>query len=228
MLAQACEIEEGEEEGLIIHPSLGPKSILARNGKVAGIDTIVCTSVREADGTFAPDYAEGPARTIEADTIVVAIGQKPEAAAFEELDKDPAETIRVDGFTLKTNIDGVFAGGDVVSGPSDVIGAIAAGKEAAISIERYLSGMGLKKGRSIKFRLLNGAPLVAASVNRVVDIADEQVAIAEAMRCFNCGTCGEALETGFQTACIGACPAHCIYFRDVWEITPKTGTYTLA
>jgi len=228
MLAQACEIEEAEEEGLIVHPSLGPKSILTKNGKVAGLDTIVCTSVREADGTFAPDYAEGPAPTIEADTIVVAIGQKPEAAAFKELDKDPAETIRVDGFTLKTNIDGVFAGGDVVSGPSDVIGAIAAGKEAAVSIERYLSGMDLKEGRSIKFRLLNGAPLEAALVNRVMDIPGEEVAIAEAMRCFNCGTCGEALQKGFQSACASACPAHCIYFRDVWEITPKTGTYTLA
>lgn len=228
MLAQACEIEEAEEEGLIIHPSLGPKQILTKNGKVAGLETIVCTSVREADGTFAPKYAESPTPTIEADTIVVAIGQKPEAAAFKEVDKDLAETITVDGFTLKTNIEGVFAGGDVVSGPSDVIGAIAAGKEAAISIERYLSGMDLKEGRSIKFRLLNGAPLEAASVKRVVDIPDEKAAIAEATRCLNCGTCGEALEKGFQTACVSACPAHCIYFRDVWEITPKMGTYTLA
>jgi len=228
MLAQAYEIEEAAKEGLIIHPSLGPKKILTKNGKVAGLETIICTSVREADGTFAPKYAEGPTPTIEADTIVVAIGQKPEAAAFKEVDKDLAETITVDGFTLKTSIEGVFAGGDVVSGPSDVIGAIAAGKEAAISIERYLSGTDLKEGRSIKFRLLNGAPLEAASVKRVVDIPDEEVAIAEATRCFNCGTCGEALEKGFQTACVGACPAHCIYFRDVWGITPKAGTYTLA
>jgi heterodisulfide reductase subunit A len=228
MLAQACEIEEAEEDGLTIHPSLGPKRILTKNGKVAGLDTVSCTSVREADGTFAPRFAEGPTPTIEADTIVVAIGQKPEAAAFGELDKDPTGTIRVDGFTLQTSIDGVFAGGDVVSGPSDVIGAIAAGKEAAVSIERYLSGRDLEEGRSIRFRLLNGAPLEAASVNRVMDIPDEEVAIAEAMRCFNCGTCGEALEEGFQTACVSACPAHCIYFRDVWEITSKTGTYTLA
>lgn len=228
MLAQAYEIEEAEKEGLIIHPSLSPNKILTKNGKVAGLETIICTSVREADGTFAPKYAEGPTPTIEADTIVVAIGQKPEAAAFKEVDKDLAETITVDGFTLKTSIEGVFAGGDVVSGPSDVIGAIAAGKEAAISIERYLTGTDLKEGRSIKFRLLNGAPLEAASVKRVVDIPDEKVAIAEATRCFNCGTCGEALEKGFQTACVSACPAHCIYFRDVWGVTPKTGTYTLA
>jgi heterodisulfide reductase subunit A len=228
MLAQACEIEEGEEEGVIIHPSLGPKRILTKNGKVAGLDTMICTSVREADGTFAPCFAEGPAPTIEADTIVVAIGQKPDAAAFEELDEDLAGTIRVDGFTLKTSMEGVFAGGDVVSGPSDVIGAIAAGKEAAISIDRYLSGVDLKEGRSIEFRLLSGAPLEMASVKRVVEIPNDKEAIAEAARCLNCGTCGEALEQGFQTACVSACPAHCIYFREVWGITPKTGTYTLA
>lgn len=227
MLAQAYEIEEAEKEGVIIHPSQGPREILTANGRVAGLETIICTSVREADGTFAPEYAEGPSPTIEADTIVVAIGQKPEAAAFKEVDKDLTESLRVDGFTLKTNIEGVFAGGDVVSGPSDVIGAIATGKEAAISIERYLSGTDLREGRSIKFRLLNGAPLETASVKRVVDIPDEQVAIGEATRCFNCGTCGEALQKGFQTACVSACPAHCIYFRDVWGITPKTGTYTL-
>jgi heterodisulfide reductase subunit A len=228
MLAQACEIEEAETEGLIIHPSLGPKRVLTKNGKVTGLETVVCTSVREADGTFAPKYAEGPAPTIEADTIVVAIGQKPEAAAFKELDKDLADTITVDGFTLRTNVEGVFAGGDVVSGPSDVIGAVAAGKKAAVSIDRYLSGMDLKEGRSIEFRLLNGAPLEAASVKRLVSVPDEKVAVAEAGRCLNCGTCGEALEKGFQTACVSACPAHCIYFRDVWETTPKTGTYTLA
>jgi len=228
MLAQACEIEESEKEGLSIHPSLGPKRIRVHNGKVAGLETVVCTSVREADGTFAPKYAEGPTPTIEADTIVVAIGQEPEAAAFKEVDKDLAETVRVDGFTLMTSIEGVFAGGDVVSGPSDIIGAIAAGKQAATSIERYLSGVDLKEGRSVNFRLLYGAPLEAASVEMVVDIRDDKAAILEATRCLNCGTCGEALENGFQTACVSTCPAHCIYFRDVWAITPKAGTYTLA
>jgi NADPH-dependent glutamate synthase beta subunit-like oxidoreductase len=227
MLAQACEIEEAEEEGLIIHPGLGPKKILTKNGKVAGLDTVLCTSVREIDGTFAPEYAEGPSPTVEADTVVVAIGQAPEAGAFKELDKDQGGTIRVDGFSLQTSVEGVFAGGDVVSGPSDIIGAIAAGKEAAVSIERHLSGKDLKEGRSVNFRLLNGAPLEAASINRVMDIADEEVAIAEATRCFNCGTCGEALDTGFQTACVSACPAHCIYFPDTWRITEKTGTFTL-
>jgi heterodisulfide reductase subunit A len=228
MLAQAYEIEEAEKEGLIIHPSLGPKGILTRDGKVTGLETIICTSVREADGTFAPEYCEGPAATVEADTIIVAIGQKPEEAAFQEVDKGLVDTIRVDSFALRTSIKGVFAGGDVVSGASDVIGAIAAGKEAAISIDRYLSGMDLKEGRSINFRLLNGAPLEKDSRKRIVAIPDEKVATAEANRCLNCGVCADALEKGLQTACVNACPSHCIYYRDVWEITPKAGPYTIA
>jgi len=228
MLAQAYEIEEAEKEGLIIHPSLGPKVILTKDGKVTGLETIICTSVREADGTFVPKYAEGPAPTVEADTIIVAIGQKPEETAFQEVDKGLAGTIRADSFALGTTIKGVFAGGDVVCGPSDVIGAIAAGKEAAISIDRYLSGMDLKEGRSIDFRLLNGAPLEGDSKKRVMDIPDEEVATAEANRCLNCGVCADALERGLQTACVNACPSHCIYYGDVWEITPKTGPYTIA
>ena len=227
MLAQAYEIEEAEKEGLIIHPSLGPKKILTKDGKVAGLETIICTSVREADGTFAPKFAEGPAPTIEADTIIVAIGQKPEEAVFKEVEKGPMEAIKVDGFALRTNIDGVFAGGDVVAGPSDVIGAIAAGKEAAVSIDRYLRGMDLKEGRSINFRLLNGASPEEDSKKRVVTIPDEKVAIVEAKRCLNCGVCVEALGRGLQPACVNACPGHCIYYRDIWEITPKTGTYSV-
>ena len=228
MLAQAYEIEEAEKEGLMIHPSLGPKVILNKDGKVTGLETIACTSVREADGTFAPEYCEGPAPTVEADTIIVAIGQKPEGAAFRDVDRGLADTIRVDSFALGTSIKGVFAGGDVVSGPSDVIGAIAAGKEAAVSIDRYLSGMDLNEGRSIDFRLLNGSPLEGDSKKRVVAIPDEKVATAEADRCLNCGVCADVLERGLQTACVNACPSHCIYYRDVWEITPKAGPYTIA
>ena len=227
MLAQDSEIEEAEKEGLIIHPSLGPKEILTKDGMVAGLETIICTSVREADGTFAPCYSEGPAPTIEADTVIVAIGQRPEEATFKEVGKGPVETIKVDGFTLKTNIEGVFAGGDVVSGPSDIIGAIAAGKEAAISMDRYLSGNNLKEGRSINFRLLNGAPLEGASNKRTVDIPSEEPAITEAKRCLNCGVCAAGLEIELQPACVNACPSYCLYYGDYYKTTPKTGTYSV-
>ncbi|GAI01865.1 unnamed protein product [marine sediment metagenome] len=147
MLAQDREIAEAEDEGLIIHPCLGPKQILTKEAKVVGLKTIICTSVRDASGRFAPRFAEGPAPTIEADTIIVATGQRPSEVIFKEIEKGPIQTIKVDPTTLHTNVEGVFAGGDVVSGPADVIAVITAGKQAAISIDRYLRGVDLKEGR---------------------------------------------------------------------------------
>ena len=224
MPAQDYEIHEAEKEGVVIHPWLGPKRFLVKDGKVTGFETMACTSVREEDGTFLPKYG-GSAATIEADMVIVAIGQAPDKEAFKEIDKERA--IKVDGFSFETSREGVFAGGDVVSGPSDIVGAIAAGKEAAISIDRYLRGVDVREDRIINFRLINGAPLEKTTKKGIVTTLDEKLAIAEARRCLNCGTCVEGLDNGKQPACVSACPAHALYYRDMWELTPKTGMYAL-
>jgi heterodisulfide reductase subunit A len=224
MPAQDYEIQEADKEGVVIHPSLGPKQFLVKDGKVAGFETIVCTSVREEDGTFLPKYG-GPAGTIEADTVIVAIGQAVDKEAFKEIDKDRA--IKVDGFSFATSKEGVFAGGDVVSGPSDIIGAIGSAKEAAISIDHYLRGVDTREDRIINFRLVNGAPLAKSTKQGVVATLDEQLAIAEARRCLNCGTCEAGLDVGKQPACASACPAHALYYYDMWEPTRKTGMLKL-
>jgi heterodisulfide reductase subunit A len=127
---------------------------------------------------------------------------------------------------MQTNIAGVFAGGDAVTGPRDVIGAIATGKEAAVSIDRYLRGVDLREGRTIAANVLHGV-IEAEGMSRVTAIADEKGAIGEAKRCLNCGVCVEALENGLQPACVNACPSHCIYYRDIWELTPKTVSFVL-
>lgn len=224
MPAQDYEIQEAEKEGVVIHPCLGPKQFLVKDGKVTGFETMVCTSVREEDGTFLPKYG-GSAATIEADTVIVAIGQAPDKEAFKEIDKE--RTIKVDGFSFETSREGVFAGGDVVSGPSDIVGAIAAGKEAAISINRYLSGADVREDRTINFRLVNGAPLEKSTKKGIVTTLDEKLAMDEARRCLNCGVCVEGLDNGMQPACASACPAHALYYHDMWELTPKTGMYAL-
>jgi NADPH-dependent glutamate synthase beta subunit-like oxidoreductase len=191
---------------------------LAKSGKVTGLETMVCTSVREEDGTFLPKYG-GSAGAIDADTVIVAIGQAVDKEAFKEIDKDRA--MKVDGFSFATNREGVFAGGDVVSGPSDIIGAVGAAKEAAISIDRYLRGVDTREDRIINFRLVNGAPLERNTRRGVVATLNEQLAIAEARRCLNCGTCEAGLDVGKQPACASACMAHAIYFHDMWPLTPK-------
>jgi len=224
MPAQDYEIQEADKEGVVIHPSLGPKQFLVKDGKVTGFETIVCTSVREEDGTFLPKYS-GSGSTIEADTVIVAIGQAVDKEAFKEIDKDRA--IKVDGFSFATSREGVFAGGDVVSGPSDIIGAVAAGKEAAISIDRYLNGVNVREDRIINFRLVNGAPLAKSTKQGVVATLDDNSAIDEARRCLNCGVCEAGIDNGKQPACVSACPAHAIYYHDMWELTPKKIMYEL-
>lgn len=224
MPAQDYEIHEAEKEGVVIHPSLGPKRFLVKDGKVTGFETMVCTSVREADGTFLPKYG-GSAATIEAATVIVAIGQAVDKEAFKEIDKE--RTVKVDGFSFETSKKGVFAGGDVVSGPSDIVGAVAAGKEAAISIDRYLNGADVREDRIINFRLVNGAPLEKSAKKGIVATLDEKLAIAEARRCVNCGVCEAGLDNGMQPACASACPAHALYYHDMWVLTTKTGMYKL-
>ena len=220
MPAQDYEIQEADREGVVIHPSLGPKQFLVKDGKVTGFETMVCTSVREEDGTFLPKYG-GSGGNIEADTVIIAIGQAVDKEDFKEIDKDRA--MKVDGFSFATSREGVFAGGDAVSGPSDIIGAIGAAKEAAISIDRYLRGLDTREDRIIDFRLVNGAPLTTSTKQGTVATFDEQLAIAEARRCLNCGACEAGLDIGKQPACVSACPAHALYYYDMWEATQKTG-----
>lgn len=224
MPAQDYEIQEADKEGVVIHPCLGPKQFLVKDGKVTGFETIVCTSVREEDGTFLPKYG-GSSATIEADTVIVAIGQAPDKEAFKEIDKDRA--VKVDGYSFATSMQGVFAGGDMVSGPSDIIGAVAAGKEAAISIDRYLNGVDVREDRIINFRLVNGAPLAQSTKQGAVATLDDNLAIAEARRCLNCGVCEAGIDNGKQPACVSACAAHAIYYHDMWELTPKKVMYEL-
>jgi heterodisulfide reductase subunit A len=231
MLAEDWEIEEAEEEGVIIHPCLGPRRVLSKDGKLTGIETITCTSVREEDGTFSPKYCEDPAPAIEGDTVIVAIGQKADVTAFGEIEKGAEGTIRADEVTLETNVSGVFAGGDVVSGPADVITAIAAGKEAALSIDRYLHGADLTEGRPAREKTVGEVSRERAITRtrsimpaldpreRVGSFAevmlglDEKAAIEEARYCVSCGVCMGKLDAGILPACAAACPSHCISFR---------------
>jgi heterodisulfide reductase subunit A len=233
MLAEASDIEDAEEEGLIIHPCLGTKRILSKGRKFTGIETVPCTSVREEDGTFAPKYAESPSQVMEGDTLIVAIGQKPEVTGFEEIERSSGGTISANEFSLETNIRGVFAGGDAVSGPLDVISAVAAGKDAAISIDRYLCGLDLLEGRPATARKVRQilAPRPAERMKPVMPLLkpqeraksfaevevgfDEKTAIEEAKNCYTCGVCRVKLDSGMKTACAATCSAHCIHFDTV-------------
>jgi len=150
MPANVWEIEQAFEEGIEILYSWGPKKILANNGKVSGIELVKCTSVFDDDGNFCP-YFDDSKTTVEADQIILAIGQASETAFCQDfcfLDDQMSlpvanGLIAINRVTQETALRGVFAGGDVANGPATVIEAIAAGRRAAISIDKYLGGNGM-------------------------------------------------------------------------------------
>ncbi len=204
MPAQDLEIEQAVEEGVIIHPCLGVNKILTEQGKIIGLETVNCVSVIDSEGRFAPEFSKDSAPTLPANTVILAIGQRPDEKDFAELDKETFGTVKADKTTLETNIPGVFAGGDVVSGPADVIGAVAAGKEAAISIELYLAGMDLKESRPAPLQRIEEVPKegVGKEAREAMPVLEpekrkestevelgfeEKMAIQESQRCLHCG-----------------------------------------
>lgn len=134
------EVEEAIREGVKIHLLVSPLRIVGKGGRVAGMD---CIRMRlgepDQTGRRKPIPIAGSNFKVEADTIVAAIGQRVNRKSLKELDTNQDGTVRVNPDTGQTSMKGLFAGGDVVTGPGWAIDAIAAGKKGAQSIHRYLS-----------------------------------------------------------------------------------------
>jgi formate dehydrogenase beta subunit len=143
MPAMEWEIEEAVEEGVVLNPSWGPKRILSDNGKVKGVELVCCTCVFDEQGCFDPSFDESVATSIDTDMVILAVGQASDLSLLEGSGiQVESGLIKADQDTLETDVQGIFAGGEVVSGPSSVIKAIQAGRGAAISIDGYLGGEG--------------------------------------------------------------------------------------
>ena len=141
MPASVAEIEEAEDENVIINCGWGPKEILTENGKVTGVVFKKCTSVADEDGRFAPVYDENDTMTVECKHVIFSVGQS--IVWGNLLDGTKVELGRgnsavADALTFQTAEPDIFVGGDVYTGPKFAIDAIAAGKEGAISIHRFV------------------------------------------------------------------------------------------
>ena len=137
------EIEEAIDEGVFIHHSLGVKKILSEQGNVAGIESLAVASVFNTEGKFSPTYIPESEGIFPADTIIMSVGQAPDLSFLppdSELERTRWETLVVDSNTLSTNIPGIFAGGDFVTGPTFIIESIAAGRRGAVAIDKFLRG----------------------------------------------------------------------------------------
>jgi heterodisulfide reductase subunit A len=223
MPAVATEVDEAEREGIHLHILTAPVKVLVKDGKVSGIQCIQMElGEPDASGRRRPMPIKGSEFEMDADNVIIAIGQAIDKTALpKELEYTAWGTLAVDQTTLQTSIEGVFAGGDLVSGPADVIAAVAAGKEAAISIDRYLRGVDLMAGRPTpitRVKEVSKKGVVPKARHHIptldlqkrkgfaeVELSfDEKTAIEEAKRCLNCGVCSECME------CVKVCQAGAI------------------
>jgi len=149
--ANAEEIAEAEYEGVKIIYLATPTRLLGENGKVKSMECVrMELGEYNASGRRRPIPVEGSEFSMDIDTVIAAIGQAPDLSFLSSdsgLEKTKGQTFVVDPVTMVTSRPGIFAGGDVVTGPATVIEAMAAGERAAISIHKYLRGENIAKDR---------------------------------------------------------------------------------
>lgn len=207
MPAAPDEIEQGEEEGLRIHPSHTFTRILSENGHITGVECLDVESFEfDEDGSAHINGIEGSEHILPADTAIFAIGQRPEIPPQFDLRTGRGNTIEVDSYTLDTSREGVFAAGDAVIGTSSVIEAIASGRKGAIAVDRYLGGSGMideelapdevpkallgrEENFAFQHRRENACLPAEERLNSFCEIIhglDEEAALEESKRCLQC------------------------------------------
>jgi heterodisulfide reductase subunit A-like polyferredoxin len=224
--ADPLEIEDAMEEGVHLHTLASPEKIIGDNAIVKGVECIK-NSLGKPDesGRRRPIPIEGSQFIIEADLIIAAIGQRADRsfAAKTDMGFSAGGLLSVNPDTLETKKRGVFAGGDVVTGPKTVIEAIAQGKQAAKSILCYLQGRAMsppseESDFSNNYKPINPSePRMPRAKIPSLDVEqrvkgfdesnlalDEKTARKEASRCLDCGVCSECFQ------CVNACQAYAI------------------
>lgn len=216
MPASPEEVARAKEEGVELYTGWGLGRIITDgNGKVTGLEARKCLSVFNEEHRFAPVYDEEDRKAIQADTIILATGQRVDLSflgnEFGEQLKSARGLIEADMESFKTRKDGIYAGGDAVTGPDIAIRAIHAGRMAAMGIIRDLDGTqdemhgnGTCAGRGCgnpSFLHFDSKAVGAAVSNKLCEIPagertltledaasfDRETAEAEAGRCMNCG-----------------------------------------
>jgi len=225
------EIIAAEDEGIKINYLAAPQEIIVEDGKVIGLRTIKMElGEPDSSGRRSPIPIPGSEFDLEIDQLIPAIGQKPDLSSIENmtgLEFSKWGTIDVDAISYATNCEGVFAGGDVQTGPWTVIGAVAAGKEAAESIVRYVDGKDMVADRepirvdnpdyrpvpeNLPYKARPEMPELPVEKRQgnfdEVELGlDEAAGKEEAYRCINCSYCCDCEEC--VTACLATAIDHC-------------------
>jgi formate dehydrogenase (NADP+) beta subunit len=248
MPAAEEEIVEGLNEGIKIHPSLGPKQFVGKKGKLTGLQTVRCTSVFDAQRRFNPTFEPGTEAVIPCDTVILAIGQASDLSCLrpqDGIETTRQGTVKIDPPTLMTSAPGVFAAGDIAFGPRLIISAVADGKRAAEGIDRYLRGPEWKpKPKHVLISVLDHHEMAARydeysrlavpviPIDRRTGIAEvesgftEEQARLEASRCLRCwintifeGNEEEGTECILCGGCVDVCPENCLRLVPLSQFT---------
>ena len=226
MPANEEEIHECREEGIAIMTLTNPIRVIGEKGRVKAVECIrMQLGEPDASGRRRPVAIPGSEFVMEVDALVPAIGQESDWACLTEecaCKLTDWGTMKVDPLTCQTHDNDIFAGGDAVTGPKTVIEAIAAGKQAAISIGRYIRGEDIKAGREREWEAVREVategydriprarmPVVSPEIRTgnfeevQLGLTEEQVR-AEANRCLSCGVCSECYQ------CVEACLANAV------------------
>ena len=223
---------ECEREGIAIYAGWGPKEVQTENGKAANIAFVKCLSVKDESGRFAPVYDENTVQMAPCGTVLYCIGQKAEwktLLAGTQVEFNPNGTAKADPVTYQTAEPDIFVGGDAYTGQKFAIDAIAAGKQGAISLHRYVQGATLTIGRDrrqfieldkknalIAVDSYDNTPRQRIGYNDALrkTFRDERVAFtaeqvkAETARCLGCGA--SIVDPNKCIGC-GVCTTKCAF-----------------
>jgi NADPH-dependent glutamate synthase beta subunit-like oxidoreductase len=234
-------IETVLAEGVEINSNWGPKQVTGVKGKLTGIELVRCLSTFNRYDEFQPTFDEATTRTIESDTVIFAIGQSTDLSCLPIEIENDGVCVTVDPLTLETTVPGVFAAGVIVprTRTGSVIHAIGAGKEAAVSIDRYLRGEDLKTDRGAKPIEVKKPPVEGVDLRPRQNAAvlpvdqrngtfkeikgglDSDAAEEEASRCMGCGSKAFIKyldDCQCCEACEDDCPTDAIYVSPEKEV----------
>lgn len=242
------ELEDTLREGIRFMPQRGVAA-LEGDGHVQRAHLIGVTRTYDEDGRFAPVYDENVGEVVDADLVILAIGQQAELSFITPADDvklTPQGTIEIDPQTLATSARGVYAGGDVAFGPRNLIDGVADGKLAAQSIDSFLRGVAPKPAEFVfrfekiptrMYERLEDYNLIArkappttdlgrrSGISEVEEAYTEDQARRQAERCLACHiqTVYDAEKCVLCNRCVDVCPTHCLKLVPIEEVELPAG-----
>ena len=223
---------ECERDGVAVYAGWGPREVSVEGGKAAGVSFVKCLKVKDENGRFAPVYDENTVQVAPCTTVLFCIGQKAEwreLLSGTAVEFDPNGTAKADPVTYQTAEADIFVGGDAFTGQEFAIDAIAAGKQGAVSLHRFVQGATLTIGRDrrqfieldkksalIAVDSYDNTPRQRVGYNEALrnTFRDERVAFtaqqvrAETARCLGCGA--SIVDPNKCIGC-GVCTTKCAF-----------------